>query len=77
MLCKYRDIFGKVNTGLHAYRLFNIAIVDVLLTILLGFIIKYVFPSVNIWYVLIGLFLLAIIIHRIFCVQTTINKLLF
>lgn len=77
MLCKYKDIFGKVNTGLHSYRIFNIAIVDVLLTILLGFIIKYIFPTVNIYCILLILFLLGIIFHRIFCVKTTINKLLF
>ena len=39
MLCQYKNIFGKVNEGIHSYRIFNIAIVDVLLTILLSFII--------------------------------------
>lgn len=33
-LCKYNNIFGAVNTGLHSYRIFNIAIVDLFLTIL-------------------------------------------
>ena len=33
MLCKYKDVLGKPKQGLHKYRIFNIAIVDVLLTI--------------------------------------------
>jgi hypothetical protein len=32
-LCKYRDIFGKVGTGVHSLRLFNLAVVDTLLTL--------------------------------------------
>ena len=31
MYCKYKDIFGKVGSGIHSYRIANIAIVDVLL----------------------------------------------
>ena len=34
MFCNYRNLFGEVNTGLHSYRLFNIAVVDVLVTLL-------------------------------------------
>ena len=29
MFCKYRDIIGKVGEGIHSYRLFNIAVLDV------------------------------------------------
>ena len=35
MLCDYKNILGEPNKGLHKYRIFNIAIVDVLLTIVL------------------------------------------
>ena len=31
--CKYKDLFGKPGEGVHSYRIFNIAIVDVILTI--------------------------------------------
>ena len=40
MLCKYKDIFGKVGEGLHSYRLFNIAIVDVISTIFVAYLLK-------------------------------------
>ena len=30
--CKYKDALGKPKEGLHSYRVFNISIIDVLLT---------------------------------------------
>jgi hypothetical protein len=74
--CKYKNMFGKPNEGVHSYRIFNIAIVDVLLTIILGFIISLL-TNYKLIYVLILLFLLGIFMHRLFCVQTTIDKKLF
>lgn len=76
MLCKYKDIFGKPNTGLHVYRLFNIAIVDVILTLLVAYFISKYYKQ-NLMHTIIFMFVLSIIMHRIFCVQTTVDKLLF
>ncbi len=75
-LCKYKDILGEPGKGAHSYRIFNIAIVDVILTILVALLISYFFKF-NLWYTLIILFLLGIVMHRLFCVRTTIDKLLF
>ena len=75
-LCKYKDIFGKPNEGAHSYRIFNIAIVDVVLTILAAYLLS-ILTGYNIIYTLIFMFILGIISHRIFCVRTTIDKLLF
>ena len=76
--CKYKDILGEPGKGLHSHRVFGIAIVDVLLTILLAkFIQYYIMEGCNIWVILIFTFILGIILHRIFCVRTTIDKLLF
>ncbi len=75
-LCKYKDILGEPGKGAHSYRIFNIAIVDVILTILVALLISYFFKF-NFWYTLIILFLLGIVMHRLFCVRTTIDKLLF
>jgi hypothetical protein len=75
-LFKYSNMFGEPNTGLHKYRFLDLAIIDVLLTFLLGLFVSKLFKKA-IWKVLIILFLLAIFFHRIFCVNTTINKLLF
>lgn len=75
-LCKYKNILGKPGTGVHSYRFMNIAIVDVLLTFLLAFVISY-YTKYSFLYVSIILFILGIIMHRLFCVRTTIDKLLF
>jgi hypothetical protein len=76
MLCIYKDILGKPTTGLHSYRIFNIAIVDVLLTIIVAFLISYFFKF-NFLLTLFILFLVGIFAHRLFCVRTTVDKLLF
>ena len=75
-LCEYKNIFGEPKKGIHSYRFFGVAIVDVLLTIIISSIIAYIF-SINFIKVLILTFLLGIIMHRIFCVPTTIDVLLF
>ena len=77
MSCKYKDILGKPNSGPHSYRIFNIAIVDVILTVIVAYIIHLFLPKYNFFIILLLLFILGIIVHRIFCVRTTIDKLLF
>lgn len=75
-LCKYSDIFGKPGTGLHKYRIFNIAIVDLLLTILASYILSQIFHW-KFYKVSIIMFLIGILAHKIFCVHTTISKFIF
>ena len=76
MSCKYKNLFGRPGEGIHAYRLFDIAIIDVLAVIIGAKIISnsYKTPFFN---TLIILFIIGIIFHRLFCVKTTIDKLLF
>ena len=76
-LCQYKDILGIPGKGIHSYRIFNIAIVDVVATIVLAYVIYLFIPKYNFFFILICLFLIGIIFHKIFCVKTTINKLLF
>ena len=75
-LCKYRSVFGDPGKDVHSYRFFDIAYVDVLFTILFAWLLSLVF-STSFAYNLIILFLLGIIMHRLFCVRTTIDKLIF
>jgi hypothetical protein len=70
-------MFGAVDTGAHSYRIFNIAIVDVSATVLVAIILHYLFPRICFWYILVALFLLGIVVHRLFCVRTTVDKFLF
>jgi len=77
-LCKYKHALGIPGKGLHSYRLCNLAIVDIILTFLGARIIQImIFPEYNYYLVLVALFFIGIIMHRIFCVRTTIDKLLF
>jgi hypothetical protein len=75
-LCKYRDIFGVPNTGVHKYRLFGFAILDVAATVILGIIIAN-WMKTPLWATLAILFILGIVIHRLFCVRTAVDRMLF
>lgn len=71
MACPFKDLFGKPNTGAHAYRLFNIAVVDVIATLLLAFLIARWFRVSFLW-VFIGLFIIGEWMHYWMCVDTTV-----
>ena len=75
-LCKYKDILGKPNIGLHSLRILDIAILDVLSLIIVGMLISNTF-KIPLLYTIISLFILGIILHRLFCVRTTVDRLLF
>jgi len=72
-LCKYRSIFGEPGTGAHSFRIFNIAVVDVVVTVLAAVLIS----RRHFWKVLIALFVAGIVAHRLFCVRTTVDRMLF
>lgn len=76
MGCPYKNLFGPVGTGVHSIRVMNIAIVDVIATILGAMVVSkfggYPFPQT-----ILVLFIIGIISHRIFCVRSTVDKLLF
>ena len=70
------NTFGAPRTGVHAYRVFDIAIVDVLGTIGIAWLIHALFNA-RFTTTLLVLFLLGIISHRIVGVRTKIDGLLF
>ena len=74
--CPYKNMLGKLGEGVHSYRFANLAIVDVIMTIIAAFNISAVF-AISFWKVLAVSFLLGIVLHRFFCVRTTVDKLLF
>ena len=71
-LCQYKDMFGEPDTGVHSYRLFNIAIVDLLLTIVAAYLLSRYFNKGFI-YVLVLLLALGVLAHWLFCVDTAFN----
>ena len=74
--CKYRHIFGIENEGVHKYRLLNIAVVDTVLTMLLAFAIAIYFKT-SFLLVFFILLVIATLLHRLFCVESTITKIVF
>ena len=74
--CKYKNIAGEPGKGIHSYRIMDVAILDVIGTIIIAFIISY-FSGYSFPLVLGVLFFSGIFLHRLFCVRTTIDKLLF
>ena len=79
-LCKYQNSLGIPGKGVH-FHVFGIAIMDVLFTFLgAWFIQKSLKKSkiyIHYWKVLLALFILGIILHKFFCVETTLNKFIF
>ena len=76
MLCKYRDVLGKPNEGIHSIRVFDIAIMDLAFTVLAAAVITLLFkwPFLP---VLAVVLVIGIFMHRLFCVNTTVNKMIF
>jgi hypothetical protein len=69
-------MLGESGKGIHKH-FFGIAIADVGLTILAAFLFHYIYPKYSAFTYLIGLFILGIIMHRLFGVKTVVDKLLF
>lgn len=75
-LCKYANIFGQPNEGVHKYRVFDFAIVDIICTILAGYLISKYFNK-SLFLTILFMFIIAIFVHELFCVKTRLNTLLF
>lgn len=73
---KYSNIFGEPKTGFHEFRILDVAVNDLLGTVVISGLISYnydfSFLSVFLFFIVLG-----IAFHRLFCVNTTINKIIF
>lgn len=72
---QYSTILGIAGKGAHSYRILDAALVDYILTILLAFIIAY-FTSIPFVLTTIVCFILGIISHWLFGVNTSTIKFL-
>lgn len=75
-LQKYKNAFGQPNKGVHAYRVANIALIDLTATVLAAYLIAH-YTNSSFFMALLILVLLAIFFHWLFGVQTTLNKIIF
>lgn len=77
MSCSRSNMFGKPGEGIHSYRIYDIAIIDVLFTVIGAYLIHLLIPKYSFSWILLILFGLGIMLHRFFCVRTTVDKFLF
>ena len=84
-LCRYKNALGIPKKGIHKKRLFSMALNDWMATLVVAFLLTFFFFSprqprrfINMFLViLVTLIGIGIILHRMFCVETTIDKWLF
>ena len=86
-LCQYRNALGVPHHGVHQRRMIgNLAANDVGMTILGSLLLSFLFFSpfrhlgnfIKIFLIILGTMMgLAILLHRLFCVRTTIDIWLF
>lgn len=85
-LCKYKDVLGKPNEGLHQYKFFGLAVVDLMLTALLSLFLssrkngrnmEKKFCLQKFLFYFFGLWVFGTILHVMFCVDTPVSKKFF
>jgi hypothetical protein len=75
MLCQYKDALGVPGVGVHKHWL-GIAWSDVIMTVVGSAAVAFFF-RISFFPLLAGMFLLGIVLHRVFCVRTTVDRALF
>ena len=72
---RFKDILGIPMEGIHSYRFLNTAIVDYSMSIILAFVIAY-YTDIPLVLTTIGVFILGILLHMLFGVDTSTIKYL-
>lgn len=73
MSCPFKDIFGKPGEGVHSYRIFGMAAVDWISTVLGALLLSWK-TETNFFIVFAGLVVLGEVLHWYFCVDTAVIK---
>jgi hypothetical protein len=75
MFCQYKDSLGIPEKGFHTHFM-GIAVMDVVATIVLMELVVYFFKTPRLL-TLFALLLTGVVLHRLFCVRSTVDKYLF
>ena len=73
---KYKEALGKPGVGTHAHGIFGFAVIDLLATLCVAYLIAR-FTGLNFYLCSGVLIIVAIVMHRMFGVNTRLNVLLF
>jgi len=77
-LCKYANALGKPGKGVHSWRVGNVAVADLLLTVLAAYLTHRLFPKqLSLPCSLLAWFVSGFALHWLFCVNTTWTLALF
>jgi len=69
MICQYKYLFGVPGQGVHKYRFLGTPIVDYVGTIILAMLLTK-FTKIPLVLTTIGMFVLGILLHMVFCLRT-------
>ena len=70
--------FGLPNEGIHSYKIYDIAYLDFIVTMVAAYFMQRLFlRDTSYSSVLLGLFLLGIVVHRVLNVRTGLDNILF
>lgn len=75
-LCRFRHALGAPRAGFHSVRVLDVAVLDVVGTVLVAVPLARALGA-RLPVVIAALFLAGIALHRLFCVDTTLDRLLF
>ena len=76
-LKKYFDnVIGVPNVGIHSYRIFNVAYMDIIV-VLIGSTLLAWLMNWSYMKTIVGMFIFGIVVHRVLCVSSTVDKTLF
>ena len=77
-LCPYKNLIGEPKQGIHSTRVMDIAIMDVVISLFGAYLLSILLPYKHAFlYAIFIVFGLGIVLHRLFCVRTTVDKWLF
>ena len=74
---QYSNILGSPNEGFHSSRIFGLAANDLIATLVLTFIIVFIFSTINLTNIVLGFFglwFLGFCLHLLFGVQTPLTS---
>ena len=72
----FDDTIGVPNVGIHSYKIFSVSYMDVGVVLIGAIIIAWVMKWSYVKTIVVT-FILGIVVHRLFCVRSTVDKLLF
>lgn len=74
MSCPYENILGKSNEGIHSYRIFDLAAVDLAMTLMAAWLFSRYVNTYSVLVNFILLWIIGIALHLMFCIKSPITN---